>query len=402
MNVLYVYDGHWPHNATRVGKQVNALLGAGHKVTILSRGKPGNPRLESDGSLSVIRMPAFRSKALDRIVSYPVFLNPVWVRSIRSHARRIKADAIVVRDLPLAPAALHVGASEGLPVHYDMAEVYPIALHTLLPHESGTVVRVVRATGAAEAIERWVVHRAATTFVVSEESRNRCVGLGVPRERVVLVGNTPANPEALLAEWSRPADIADLEGRPTALFVGNVFADRGLRYAVDAMKAVAREVPNAALVIIGDGRECAPLREQVAREGLGDSVRLLGWKHHRDHPAYLRHSHVGILPFLATEHIRITLANKLFDYMGAGLPVLASDVPPMRRILDETDSGVLVPAADAGALARALVQLFTDAALRERLGKNGKAAIADQYSWSSDAARFVAAIENSRRVRAAS
>ena len=56
---------------------------------------------------------------------------------------------------------------------------------------------------------------------------------------------------------------------------------------------------------------------------------------------------IGILPFLATEHINITLANKLFDYMASALPIVASDVVPMRRVLSETEAGVLFPAGDA-------------------------------------------------------
>ena len=393
MKVLYVYDGHWPHNATRVSKQIDALRDAGHEVVIVSRGAADRPTHESDSGLTVARLPFLRSPVLNKVVSYPVFLNPVWIRHIRANVRASRADCIVVRDLPLAPAALHVGAGEDLPVHYDMAEVYPAALRSMLPHESGLPLRLVRATRVAEAIERWVVQRARTTFVVSSESRDRCIALGVPAERVVLVGNTPANPDALRAEWPTPADIADLANRPTVLFVGNIFADRGLRYAIDAMPLVLKHLPSAVLIVVGDGRERARLEEQVAGLELDSHVRFLGWKHHREHPAYLRHSHVGLLPFLSTEHIRITLANKLFDYMGAGLPVLASDVPPMRRIIEETGSGFVTKAGDSVALADRLVQLLRDEPLRRELGSNGQRAIDREYAWSNDARRYVEAIE---------
>src|SRR5579872_2178758 len=113
MNILYVYDGHWPHNATRVGKQIDVLIRAGHSVTILSRGRLGQPRLEANGSLRVVRMPAHRSRKLDRLISYPVFLNPVWARAIRREARHAAAHATIVRDLPLAPAAIRAGARLG-------------------------------------------------------------------------------------------------------------------------------------------------------------------------------------------------------------------------------------------------------------------------------------------------
>lgn len=398
MNILYVYDGHWPFQATRAIKQSDVLLEAGHTITMLSRGSPGKARdeLERDGRLIVARMPTSSKRLVDKLLNYPVFLNPLWVRHVMRQARRSRTDCIIVGDLPLAPAAILASQGGRIPVHYDMAEVYPVAMHSVLPRESGLALRVARATHAADAVERWVVKRVATTFVVSEESRERCLGLGVDPRRVVLVGNTPANPESLRTDWPPPPDIADIvsASRPTAIFVGNVYADRGLSFAIDAMAAVAREIPSAMLVIVGEGRDRAFLQDKVARENMGGHVRFLGWKHHSEHPAYLRHAQVGLLPFVETQHIRITLANKLFDYMGAAVPIVASDVPSMRRIIDETKTGLLVPASNAAALSDAMLRLFKNDALRAEMGKNGLAAIAGPYEWKKDARRFLDAIEH--------
>lgn len=393
MNVLYVYDGHWPRNATRVGKHVDALLGAGHAVRILSRSIAGLPRKEEHGRLVVARMPHVRSSTLDRVVNYPLFLNPVWLWHVGKHAREAKPDCIIVRDLPLAPTALAVGKMMGVPVHYDMAEVYPLGMLSILPHELTLAIRIVRATRAAFAVERMVLRGATTTFVVSEESRARCLDLGVPPDRVVLVGNTPANAEALRASWPVPDDVQDLVGRPVAIFVGNLFADRGLDLAIEAMAAVVRELPAATLVIVGEGRDRPRLEAQVDALGLRNHVRLLGWRHHSKQPAYLRHAQVGVLPYPSTPHTCTTLPNKIFDYIAAGLPVVATDIPPMRRIVTDSDSGLLTPPGDHLAFATALLRLFRDNELRGRLGRNGEAAIAGPYSWKEDERRFIERIQ---------
>jgi glycosyltransferase involved in cell wall biosynthesis len=300
---------------------------------------------------------------------------------------------MIVGDLPLAPAAITLGTRFGIPVFYDMAEVYPVALHTLLPHESSMLLRAVRSSGAPEALERWVLRRAAATFVVSDESYQRCRALGVPADRLALVGNTPANADELRAEWPIPDDIRDLAGRPIALFVGNVFGDRGLRYAIEAMPAVLERFPNAVLLVVGDGRERPRLEAQVASAGLQASVRFVGWKRPEDLPAYSRHATLGLLPFVDTAHLRLTLANKLFDYMAAGLPVIATDVRPMRRVLEETGAGVLTPAGDVRAIAAAIIRLFGDGTLAARFSKAGLEAIGGRYSWRHDADRFLAAVE---------
>jgi len=391
--VLYVYDGHWPLNATRVGKHVDALLRAGHRVRLLSRSMAGMPRREEKDGLYVARMPYFSSPALQRLVNYPLFLNPAWLWHIWKHAREAKPACIVVRDLPLAPAALAVGRILRLPVHYDMAEVYPLGMLSILPHEMTLAIRIVRFTRAAYAVERLVLRGAATTFVVSEESQARCRELGVPPDKVVLVGNTPADADALRASWPIPKDIQDLAGRPVAVFVGNLFADRGLDYAIEAMAVVVRELPSATLVVIGEGRDRPRLEAQVARLGLGERVRLLGWRHHSAQPAYLHHAQIGVLPYPSTPHTCTTLPNKLFDYMAAGIPVVASDIPPMRRVVTETDVGLLPPPGDHVAFAEAMLKLFRDGALRTKLGRNGQAAIAGRYSWKHDERRFIDRIE---------
>jgi glycosyltransferase involved in cell wall biosynthesis len=110
-------------------------------------------------------------------------------------------------------------------------------------------------------------------------------------------------------------------------------------------------------------------------------------------PAYYRHAEVGLLPFRDTPHIRVTLANKLFDYMAAGLPLIAVDVPPMRRVISETQAGVLYPPGDAPALADAIVGLLGASARRERLGANGRRAVVERYCWQIDETRLLRELE---------
>ena len=393
MRVLYVYDGDWPRNATRPTKQMRTLARRGHRVHLLCGHAARQPRRQDLGWVTVERLPSFGHAGLYRVLGFHIFFNPVWLWAIWAAARRCRAEGIVVRDLPLAPAALAVGSLLGLPVHYDMADVYPVMMRANVADHPGLLSRLARNAWVAEKLERFVVRRVATVFVVSEESRQRCVGLGVAERRVVVVGNTPENLADLQREQPRPDDIADLAGRPVVLFVGNLIADRGLAEAVDAMPLVCREIPGAVLVIVGGGREEANLRARVARAGLGECVRMLGWKPHAEHAPYYSHASVGVLPFHPTEHICITLANKLFDYMGAGLPVVASDVPPMRRVLSETGAGVVVPARDIRALAEGLTRVLCDPRLRARLGEAGRRAASTRYSWAQDRRRFLGAIE---------
>ena len=394
--VLYVYQGDWPRNATRVLKQTRALAEAGHEVRLLSGNPRGEPRRGCEDWMEIERVPRLGPYALNRVLSFPVFANPLWIHWIRRAAQEFRAEAMIVRDLPLAPAALAIGRAFGIPVHYEMADVYPVAMRANRADHPGVLSRLTRNPAVAEHLDRFVIRGAASVFVVSEESRQRCIAFGAQPDAVVIVGNTPASLPASGEALPPPPDIADWAGRPIVLFVGNLLADRGLTQAVDAVGIVRNAIPEIALVIVGDGREYHALADHIAAVGLQDNARLVGWKGAPEHAAYYQQAAIGILPFLSTEHINITLANKLFDYMGAGLPIIGTDGPPMRRVLQETGAGVLVPAGDAGALAAAIIGLIGAPSRRRELGERGRAAVTGVYAWDNDRARFLNAINRAK------
>lgn len=393
--VLYVYQGDWPRNATRVRKQTQALAANGFSVRLLAGNPNHKPRHEHTEWMEIERVPALARGRLGRALGFPLFVNPFWLWQIMRAARRFHANCLIVRDLPLAPAVLLVGKTLGIPVHYEMADVYPVAMRANRAEYPGLASRLARNAHVAERLDRAVIRGATSVFVVSDESRARCLELGAASDAVAVIGNTPARLTDLSHMPSFPADLAGWEDRTIVLFLGNLLADRGLTQAVEAMSLTRAAAPTLALAIVGDGPEEPKLAAQIDSLGLRDRVRLLGWKGHEDHEAYYRHAAIGLLPFLSTEHINITLPNKLFDYMGAALPVVATDVRPLRRILLETGAGVLVPPGNAAALADALVALAGDPERRRALGAAGRAAVERDYSWDKDRARLLRQVRRS-------
>ncbi len=155
---------------------------------------------------------------------------------------------------------------------------------------------------------------------------------------------------------------------------------------------MAERDPRVALIVVGDGPERSRVEEAVVRLGAQDHVALLGWKKHDELAAYYRHAAVGLLPFLDGSHVRITLANKLFDYMGAGLPVVATDLASTRRILQETGAGFSpvqeIPPISPGPSAKC----WPIRPEQRQMSENGRRAVALRYSWKHDAERLLEAL----------
>lgn len=395
MKVLYLYDGPWPKGATRVRKETRVLAEAGHEVHLVARNVERAPVVEQESWMTVWRLPHFPITLLRYALNFPLFLNPVWLWTIYRVIRKTRPDLILVCDLPLAPCAVWFGKLFKLPVHYDMGEIYPEFLRSLrMLEKQNFFKRLIRNPALAEWLERPVLRSVACTYVVSDESRDRAVALGVEPARLVIVGNTPetltdADPNAPV-----PEDIADLvaEGREILLFVGIIIADRGVMDVIRVMRELQKRRPKAALVVVGDGPERPNLVREVEQLGLADSVRLVGWKLPEQIGGYYRTASIGLLPFRDSPHVRLTLANKLFDYMGARLPILSSDLPSTARVLEETGAGRLHRADDGMDLARVAADMLDQPQEMRAMGERGRHAAETVYSWQRDAERLRDAI----------
>jgi glycosyltransferase involved in cell wall biosynthesis len=122
------------------------------------------------------------------------------------------------------------------------------------------------------------------------------------------------------------------------------------------------------MLVIGDGPARAGLQREAQTLGLEDRVHFPGWVTHDELPRFWRAADLGLLPFHKCSHIETTLANKLFDYMAVGLPVLASDAAPMVRVLRETGAGATFRAGCPEDFDRVVTRLLHDPKCQTRNG----------------------------------
>ncbi|MBX7119756.1 MAG: glycosyltransferase [Gemmatimonadaceae bacterium] len=399
MRILKVWDGEYPWDV-RAEKVCQALTGAGHAVHMAARNRDARIPVERLPECTVHRMPSWRGlgRALDAASQFPAFFNPRWVRLLLRVGAAERCEAVLVRDLPLAPTAIFAANLLKVPVVLDMAENYPAMIRDLWTTNSTKFGdALVRNPKAVEAIERWTLARVDHTVVVVEESRDRLVrDLGVAADRITVVGNTPGLDRlASHAERAAPARAAT-PGPLRLVYLGLLEHARGVGTAFDAVAACrARGVP-IRFTVIGDGRARADFTAQCARLGLGeDVVRFLGYVKYQDALQVVAESDAGLIPHLANESWNTTIPNKLFDYMAAGLCVVTSDAIPTKRVVEAEGSGIAYRSGDAAALATALETLWRAQDTHER-GQRGRRAIRERYHWELDAERLNAVMAGLR------
>jgi glycosyltransferase involved in cell wall biosynthesis len=376
VRVLYVWDADYPWDV-RTEKVCLALTQAGHSVVIAARNKQGRPRSEVLPEGLVERLPAFRMPG-GSWLSFPAFLNPIWLRHVRRVGLRHRVDVVIVRDLPLAPAA--VLASRGTwPVVMDMAENYPAMMADIWTDgQAKPLDAVVRNPRIVAAVERRTLPHLDHIITVVEESSQRVVRLGVPEDRVSVVSNTPSVNTVVALSPRVP-------GSPMRIvYLGLMEEHRGVGEVLEAASQLATAGVDFALDMVGDGRDYAQFRRRAEELGLtAPRIVFHGRLPHRDAIGVLRRGHVGVVPHHARESWNTTIPNKLFDYMAAGLAVVSSDAAPAARIVNKTGAGLLFKSGDAKDLAEKLRQLLNEEAW-DRCRRSGQKAVLSQYNWEAD------------------
>src|SRR4029453_17810118 len=125
LRICYVFQDEYPWDI-RVDKFVNSLADAGHRVTLLSRNRRGLPRREQlRAGVAIFRSPVGWTPLDRALAGFPAFFSPWWLNALVQTVRSERVDLIVVRDLPLAAAAIYARNATRCPVLMDMAENYP-------------------------------------------------------------------------------------------------------------------------------------------------------------------------------------------------------------------------------------------------------------------------------------
>jgi glycosyltransferase involved in cell wall biosynthesis len=229
--------------------------------------------------------------------------------------------------------------------------------------------------------ERRAVPQANAVIVVIEEARERLLRLGVTQERIQVVANyTP------LADLATPCNkpyeyVADEKFK--VVYAGGFAATRDLYTVIDAVALLSQtETPGLQVVLIGGtGAALESLRRYTNKKQIQDRVVLIDWRPMEEVMEHIKSSRVCLVSHVKSPHTDATIPHKLFQYMACRRPVIVSDCTPLKRIVEETDCGLVYPSGDVSALAICLKRLYDDPQMCNRMGNAGYNAVQDKYNW---------------------
>ncbi len=389
MRILYIWDADYPWDV-RVEKVCRSLISAGHDVHIASRNLKRNPVYVDDNELHIHRMKTWKNDRLNYVLSFPAFFSPFWKRFFDSIIIDHQIDLIIVRDLPMAIAGIWAGKRHDLLVLFDMAEDYVAMVGDIWRARKFQGFNlVVRNPYLACMVERYALPRFDHVLVVVEEAKEVAIRGGASLSKITVVGNTPKlTDDKNIAKKSHDQYklLSQFEDHYIAVYTGGIQFGRGLQVVFDALPAIIEKIPNFIFVIIGTGYAVEQLKEIAKEKGIDAYIFWVGWVNHEELFQHISGADVGIIPHLRSAHVDTTIPNKIFDYMACGLPIIASDAPPMHRIIQETGAGLVFKSNDSSDFAKKFMQVYSS---QENYGERGLSAVRDKYNWSADRRRLL-------------
>jgi len=379
INYEYPPLGGGGGNATR--HIAHAFARMGHKPFVLTAAWDDLPMTAEHEGVTIHRIRAMRARADRATVREMVAFMAAAALAAPRLAKQWKIDAcLVFFGLPCGPIGWLLKRTNGLP--------YVISLQggDVPGFDPGFMANYHRMTGGiisylwrdASAV---IANSNGLAALARAHAPDRDIGV-IPAGGDV-IGITPKN------------DYAH-GGEVRLLFVGRLVKQKGLDVLLTALAKVSSAL-KWRLVMAGDGPEWPMIAAQAARLALVDRIELHGWQGWNTLPATYRAADIFVLPSRDEG-----MPNALLEAMATGLPVIGTRIAGTQEAVLDGETGLLVPAEDADALADALTKLIADPTRWEPMGRAGRARVETYFSWNSVAEKWLDVIERAIQAKQSS
>jgi glycosyltransferase involved in cell wall biosynthesis len=369
-----VLDREFPPDI-RVENEINTLADAGHEVHIACYTMNGKPAFEKTGKVTIHRqtISRFIYKSSVASLTFPCYFR-FWRKFLQQLLKTYCFDALHVHDLPLVGVCARLKRKFHLKLITDLHENWPAFL-AVSRHTQTMAGKLLSPIFLWRKYERKVLSEADAIIVVVQEAKDRLAVLGLDPGKIKVVSNTINLAEVNLSPAVAPRKHQIL------FYAGGINFHRGLQDVIQAM----HQSQNHQLIfwILGEGSYRNHLMELVQRLCLTDRVIFQGYQPFARVMEMLSESDFALIPHLKTEHTDSTIPHKLFQYMYARIPVIASNCLPVKRILEETGAGITYPSHDPDRLAAIFNQL--DGVDKAFMGSQGRSWVEKVYNWQHDA-----------------
>ena len=356
--VCHLSSAHAPNDTRIFHKQCASLAKAGYQVSFVVKAKDAQSvGCTTQKGVQVIQVPVDSSSRLKRML--------FGAKAVYQKALEVDADIYEFHDPELLPYGLKL-AKKGKKVIFDSHEDYPTQIM-----EKEWIPTLLRRmiSSAYRAYETHVVKQLdAVLFPCTKNGINIFENRA---KQVVILSNA-----VMLEEMTPPQQEAQKSG-DTICCTGSLTYQRGITHLIRAAHQAGVKL------ILAGQYSSEEYRRELAAMPEYSCVEYLGYIGRQELAQVYARSSIGMSTILNVGQYASldNFPTKVFEYMAAGLPVIVSDYPFMRRSVQQDDFGIAVDPDDVQAVAQAIRAILSDPQRAQQMGENGRQAVLQKYNW---------------------
>jgi glycosyltransferase involved in cell wall biosynthesis len=362
--VVHMTSVHTPFDPRIFHKECRSLARAGFDVTVV-----GTNWKQGEKDHIQVKSVSGHSSRVGRMT------RTVW--SVYREAAKQNADVYHFHDPELIPIGLLLRAC-GKHVIYDIHEDMPkeILSKQYLPNWTRSLVSWV-----VSRMEATVSGQFSALVVVTPSIAKRFQPLN---QKTVIVHNYPYVRELIRDGHAISWDLR----RQSVAYVGGLTWHRAIREMVQAMALLPDTLP-ATLELAGpEAKEDTSIMELTKHPGWS-RVKHHGFIDQRSTFHILQNVRAGLVLYHPEPNQVESMPQKIFEYMGAGLPIIASDFPLWKQLIGGAGCGIFVDPLKPSEIAKAIEYIFTHPREAEEMGRRGQAAVLERFNWDTEAEKLI-------------
>lgn len=361
----------------RMLREAESLVEAGYSVSILgwdrTKELPAGETLKS--GINVIRIQDVPSGY--GIGTRQLLRLPAYWRAVFPILNQLKPDILHCHDFDTLLPGLWWGRWAQIPVVYDAREYYADLVKPRLHGWSGKALY--KLIGVSE---EWAAKRAAAIITVDEILGEKYRRI---HQQVLVMGHYPSR--SMIQQPSLVFNQSELN----LLYIGRLSEDRGVLLYADILHHLLVSGIPSRLHLAGTfvPEEDRALFEHHAREIL-KHIQMHGWVTVDQVPELLANVDLGLAILKPIPRFKVAIPQKLFEYMAAGIPIVVSRFPPIEKIIEPIQCGLLVePLDDPKNIADRISNLWKHPEQPRKMGLAGRQAVIETYNWENLATSLV-------------
>lgn len=359
----------------RVSNEASALIKKGHEVYLFCLSYKKNFIKEEE--INYINVRRYYSSTLTYKLSALAYSFPFYrvlmKKKISHFLKKNRIETIHVHDIQIASAVFSAN-KYNLPVTLDLHENRP-EIMKFYKHVNSLIGKIFINPKKWKIAEEKYCNISDNVVVVTKSAKKELLKrVSVDPQKIIVFPNT-VNKDFYTEYCIDKSILNKFLDNFVLLYLGNTSERRGLDLVMKSLPIIKDYIPNIKLVVVGSSSFDKSLLELSRKLKVERYISFEGWKDESYFPSYLSIANIGISPLKSNIHHDTTYANKIFQYMSFGVPLLASDVVSQEEIITKFKVGELFVSENLESFINALKNLYENKDSLEYYSKNGRTAI---------------------------